>query len=282
MATRDSDLLRPSFIAILAGFVLSLLGAGVMVLAALSMGGTDAGRVLIVVLGLGLVLSEYIVTYVFAGMTVYLVYGLVAEGDGRMDRAWQAVGRSFWHLVSLALASTLVRLMESLLGGRNRRGGVPGGILASVLDAVGTTATYLVLPAMIIEDLDLGRALRRATFIVKNNLLLVAVTEIGVGTVVGVASFVAIALSILLGGGTFYLVETALGSSTAALLFGGALGVTVTGVGIAIVAVLSPYVTTAYHTCLFLWAREVERARTAGRDERSVMAPALVAAVLSS
>lgn len=210
-----------------------------------------------------------------------LVYGLVAEGDGRTDRAWQAVGRSSWHLVSLALASTLVRLLESILPGRNRRGGVVGGILAGVLDAVWTTATFLVLPAVIIEELDLGRALRGATYIVESSLRLVVVTEIGAGTVVGVASFVTIVHSILLGRGAFYLAETALGSSTAALLFGRALGVTVAAVGIAIVAALSRYVTCAYPTCLFPWARELERARVAGRDERSVMAPGPVAALLS-
>jgi hypothetical protein len=44
-------------------------------------------------------------------------------------------------------------------------------------------------------------------------------------------------------------------------------------------AVVSTYTATAYHTCLYLWARDVERSQQAGLDV-PVTAPRPLAAVL--
>jgi len=40
-------------------------------------------------------------------------------------------------------------------------------------------------------------------------------------------------------------------------------------------------VMTAYHTCMYLWARDAEKAVAAGQSAQSVPAPAPVAAVLA-
>jgi hypothetical protein len=44
-------------------------------------------------------------------------------------------------------------------------------------------------------------------------------------------------------------------------------------------SVISSYTSTAYHTCLYIWAREVEKANETGRVGQ-VAAPAPLAAVL--
>ncbi len=44
------------------------------------------GRVILFLIGAVLVFVHYVVSYIFAGMTVYLIYGYLAEGDGRMDK----------------------------------------------------------------------------------------------------------------------------------------------------------------------------------------------------
>jgi hypothetical protein len=67
--------------------------------------------------------------------------------------------------------------------------------------------------------------------------------------------------------------------------------VTITGVVIGAVifftfvmisSVFSSYTTTAYHTCLYIWARDVEKATAEGRVPAQVAAPAPLAAVLAS
>jgi hypothetical protein len=48
-----------------------------------------------------------------------------------------------------------------------------------------------------------------------------------------------------------------------------------------VASVVTTYTTTAYHTCLYLWARNVEVAQTSGQPVR-VAAPAPLAAVLGN
>ena len=86
-------------------------------------------------------------------MTVYLIYGYLAEGDGRMDKAWVIVKRDVWDIASLAAASTAVNLLSSALRGRGRN--AEGGLVAGIIETVWTEASFLILPAMVIEDINL-------------------------------------------------------------------------------------------------------------------------------
>jgi len=57
------------------------------------------------------------------------------------------------------------------------------------------------------------------------------------------------------------------------------LGVLIAGVFIMVATVVTSYTATAYHTCLYLWARDVEKAQASGQTAQ-VQAPAPLAAVL--
>jgi hypothetical protein len=58
--------------------------------------------------------------------------------------------------------------------------------------------------------------------------------------------------------------------------------VAVVALVVAVVTVASSYITTAYHTCLFIWAREVEKAQQTGQAAQAVRAPAPIAAALGA
>ena len=278
MARKDGDLIKPSLYGMVVGAIVSLIGAIPIIAVAVLSGGTNIGNFALFVLGAILIFAQYAVAYIFSGMTAYLVYGFVAEGDGRMDKAWEVVQRDWLDILSLAAASTVVKLVENALRGRGNRRNLLGGVLAGLLERVWTTATYFILPIMVIEDLSLFPAVKRATEIVKKNLLLVAVTEIGVSGVVGLVGFILIVIAVGIGVGIFA-AFSALGSTGA--IIGAGAAVLVAGTLIALVSAFSSYVTTAYHTCMFLWARDAERAVEAGQSLQSVRAPAPVAAVLA-
>jgi len=278
MARKDGDLIKPSLYGMVVGAIVSLVGAIPFIAVAVLSGGTDIGNFVLFVLGAILIFAQYAVAYIFSGMTAYLVYGFVAEGDGRMDKAWEVVQRDWLDILSLAAASTVVKLVENALRGRGNRRNLLGGVLAGLLERVWTTATYFILPIMVIEDLSLFPAVKRATEIVKKNLLLVAVTEIGVSGVVGLVGFILVVIAVGIGVGIFA-AFSALGSTGA--IIGAGAAVLVAGTLIALVSAFSSYVTTAYHTCMFLWARDAERAVEAGQSLQSVRAPAPVAAVLA-
>ncbi|MBP7691280.1 MAG: hypothetical protein KA764_05160 [Anaerolineales bacterium] len=281
MARKDLDLIKPSLYGMVVGAIASALGAIPIILAALTVGGSDFGNIVIGILGALLVFVQYAIAYVFSGMTAYLVYGYLTEGDGRLDKAWEIIRRDWLDILSLAGASTLVKVVENFIRGNGRRRNPLGEMLAGLLNSVWTSATYFVLPAMVIEDLNLGQGLKRATEIVKKNLMLVAITEIGVSGVIGFAGGVLGFLAVILGVGIFLGFAAAAGSGNVVpLIIGGVLAALVAGSLLAVISAFSSYVMTAYHTCMFLWARGAEQAVAQGQSVQAAPVPAPVAAVL--
>jgi hypothetical protein len=280
MAVKDPDLIKPSIYALVLGAVISLFGSIAAIGVTFIPGSRNSLYLMYIILGPIIFFLEYAVSYFFSGMTVRLVYDYLTQGDGRMDQAWATARSEFFNIMTLAAASTVVKLLENMLRGRRGRQSLLGSVLAGILAAVWTTATFFVLPAMVLENLNLGQALKRATLIIKNNLLLVAVTEIGVSGVVDLIASLAITLAVVLGGGIFYLAGSATNWSITGLIAGGGAAVLIAGIVIAVVTTLSSYAKTAYHTCLFLWARQVEEARARGAADSTVAAPAPLAAVV--
>jgi hypothetical protein len=288
MALKDTDLIKPSIYAMIVGFIVSVIGIVPLVGVAFLFGGNTSvvGQVAFGLVAAIFIFIHYVVGYIFSGMTVYLIYGYLAEGDGRMDKAWAKVGREFFNIIALAAASTVVSLFTSTLRNRSRRSGnVAAGMIGSavggILETVWTEASYLILPAMMIEDANLVTGIKRATQIAKGNLLLIGVSTVGVKWVTSLISFALGAIGLLIGfivgGGLIAAVGP---NNIAGLVIGIGLGVLIFFVFALVASVISTYTMTAYNTCLFLWARDVEKAQAQGRPIQ-VAAPAPLAAVLA-
>ena len=281
MAFKDKDLLKPSIYALIVGMIVSVIGIIPIAGAAFLLGDSSVGRIIMGVMGAIMIFVQFVVTYVFSAMTVYLIYGYLAEGDGRMDKAWAVVRRDFFDILTLAAASTAVNLIKNAAN-RNRRGGVASGLArgaANLLEALWTEASYLILPAMVIDDLNLKNGMQRILNITKQNLLLIGISTVGVRWVTGLIGFVfglgGLLIALAIGGGAVYLtggigIVSGLAIVVALFIFFGL---------VMIASVISSYTSTAYHTCLYLWARDVEKAQATG-SSMPVRAPAPLAAVL--
>jgi hypothetical protein len=281
MAVKDKDLIKPSIMALFAGLIVSIIFIPLMVGAGILTGGESStlGQVALFVLGAVMIFIQYMVGYIFSAMTVYLIYGYLAEGDGVMSKAWAVVKRDLLDLMSLAGASTGVNLVKNAVKGKGRSGG--RNMLAGLIDTVWTEAAFLILPAMVIEDINLKDALKRVGYIIKNNLLLVGISVVGVKAVNGLIGFLLGVLGIGLGIAVGYGIVSVSGiESIPGLVAGIGLGVFIAGIFIMIATVITSYTATAYHTCLYLWARDVEKAQAAGSTAQ-VPAPAPLAAVLN-
>lgn len=285
MAFKDKDLLKPSIYSLIVGSIVSLIGAIPIIGAALLLGDAGTfGQIVLGIMGALLLFVQFIVTYIFSAMTIYLIYGYLAEGDGRMDKAWAIVRRDFFDILTLAAVSAVVNTLKNMA---NRNRGGRGGSLVSgiarsatgLLQTLWTEAAYLVLPAMIIDDLNLKEGLNRVWKITKENLLLIGISTVGVRLVTGLIGFALGMIGLALGFGLFYAVTTILGFETLGLVVGIGLGVAVASLFFMLASVINSYTSTAYHTCLYIWAREVEKAQVAGQPIQ-VAAPAPLAAVL--
>ncbi len=279
MALADPDLIKPSMYALLVGMVVTLVFSIPLVLAFAVFGDHGIGRVFGYIFGALLIFAQYTVSYLFSAMTIYLIYSYLAEGDGVMAKAWQMAQRNWLNILSLAAASMVVSLIQSFIRGKGQSGA--RNALASLIDAVWTQATYLVLPAMVIDGFNLKGGLRRATQIVKDNLLLIGVSMVGVRAVTGVMSFLIGGTGIALGLGVGIGLVSISGQALWGVIGGLSIGAILAGLFIMVAVVIASYTTTAYHTCLYLWARDVERARQAGGEQLAVQPPLPLAAVLS-
>jgi len=283
MALKDRDLLKPSFYALLIGFVLSAMGVIPVVGAYLLFGDTGMGRIFAFLLGALMVFLNFLVTYIFSGMTAYLIYGYLSEGDGRMDKAWDIVKRDFFDLLTLAAASTAVNMIKSLLdSNRRRRSTVTiqmSGAAAGLLETLWTEAAYLILPAMVIDDLNLKQSLERVWKIAKENLLLMGISVVGVRSVTGLIGFGLGVGGALIGLAVGYGLVAVLGTEWLGLGLGLASGLLIFFVFALMASWVNTYTGIAYHTCLYIWAREVEKAQAVGQPVQ-IAAPAPLAAVL--
>ena len=280
MAFKDRDLIKPSIYSLFVGFIVSVIFLVPMIGSALLFGDRGVvGQVLIFIFGALLVFAQYSVGYIFSAMTIYLVYGYLAEGDGVMEKAWAIVKREWLNILSLAAASTAVNLLKSAVRGKGKSGG--RNLLAGLIDTVWTEAAFLILPVMVIEDVNLKNALKRAGSIIKNNLLLVGISAVGVKTVNALIGFLLGAAGIALGFGAGLGIISLTGiNSIPGMVTGIGLGVIIAGIFIMVATVVTSYTSTAYHTCLYLWARDVEKAQVSGNPSQ-VAAPAPLAAVLN-
>ena len=288
MAFKDKDLIKPSIYALIVGSIVSIIGAIPIIITAVLFG--DSGRIgqfLLAVMGAILVFVNFVVSYVFSGMTVYLIYEYLTTGNGRMSTAWSIVRRDFFDLVTLAAVSTVVNVIKNAARRNRNRGGIAGiaatviSSAAGLLEVLWTEVSYLILPAMVIEDMNLADASKRVAQIVKDNLLLVGISTIGVRAVTGLIGFALGLIGVILGFGIGYGMIAILGTTTIGLVLGIGLGLMVFLFFTMVASVIASYTTTAYHTCLYLWARNVEVAQTAGQPAR-VTAPAPLAAVLGN
>lgn len=282
MAFKDKDLLKPSVYALVVGMIVSMIGIIPIIIVAVTFGGNQVGNIIMGILGAVLMFVQFVITYVFSAMTIHLIYGYLTQGDGRMSEAMAIVRRDFIDILTLAAVSTLVGMLRSMTQ-NNRKNNVLAGFLRSAMKAVEalwTEAALLVLPAMVIDDMNLKEGLARIVKITKENLLLIGISTVGVGWVTGLISFIfsliGLVLAFAIGAG----IAALAGNSTVILVVGISIGVLIFFTFVMVASLFSSYTRTAYHTCLYIWARDVETARAQG-SSMQVTAPAPLAAALA-
>ena len=282
MAFKDKDLLKPSIYALIVGMIISVIGIIPILIVAFAFGGSQIGNIIMGILSAILMFVQFVVTYVFSAMTIHLIYGYLTRGDGRMSEAWDIVRRDFFDILTLAAVSTLVGVLRNMTQG-NRKNNVLAGILRSamrVVEALWTEAALLVLPAMVIDDLNLKDGLARIVKITKENLLLIGISTVGVRWVTGLIGFVfgviGLVIAFAIGGGLAFISN----GNTVISIVGIAIGALIFFTFVMVASLFSSYTSTAYHTCLYIWARDVETAKAEGSSV-PVMAPAPLAAVLA-
>ncbi|MBU3967908.1 MAG: hypothetical protein KKG76_11150 [Euryarchaeota archaeon] len=271
LVTKDKDLIKPSIYSIFFGILFTVI-TGIAIYLSTAMMPQELVYILVFLVLLG----EYYISYFFTGMTAFLVYDYFKDGDATMSEAWTAAKKNAVTLFYLSIISAIVKVVTGVLRGKSGRDrGAAGGLANMVIgfiERVWTVATYFIIPAIVIEDRDLKGAVARATDIMQRHLLPIGVGEIAVGLVTGLLTLIGFIAAIVIG----FVIFGAMSGANA--FAGGLIAIVVAAVIIVLVIALSMYVTTAYHTCLFLWARSVEDAGAGAQG--TVKPPAPIANTL--
>lgn len=191
--------------------------------------------------------GSFLIFYFFCGVTVNMIDVHLKGGTPTIKAGIQDAGKNFVAIVFLALVSTVIEMFARAARDNDS---IIGKIIAGIIEAIWTTLSFLLLPAIIIEDAGFSTAMRRVRELHKGNMLMIGIGEIGVRGVTSLIGFV----WFLLVFGVVYVSFTAFHGVTALVLAFG-----IGGTLLALFAAFSTYIRMAYYTCLYLWAVDVEK-----------------------
>jgi hypothetical protein len=182
------------------------------------------------------VISLYYTDYFCNGLAASMIYDQVTTGNATITDALSRTARSSFGILIFATVSGIFDLAAHYASERND---VAGRIIMGILRSIWTAATYVVMPAMVIEGLGFGEAFKRSKWLAENDP-----TQVGIGVVgMGLASWL---ISTALGMAAYFVYHTLGGVAGFFMFF------TITNVAWA----LTGYLRITYFTCFYLWARE--------------------------
>jgi hypothetical protein len=189
--------------------------------------------------------GSFFIFYFFCGVTVNMIDVHLKGGTPSIVDGIKDAGKNSVAIMFLAMISTIINMISS--AARDNKS-IVGSIIASIIEAIWTTLSFLLLPAIIIEDAGFGQAMKRVRELHKGNMLMVGIGEVGVRAVTGLIGLV----WMLLAFGFLYLGFSTIGGTAGAVIAIGGFMIL-----LSIFAAFSTYVRMAYYTCLYLWAADV-------------------------
>jgi hypothetical protein len=240
MAGENKRLLLPSLYQV--GISIAYIVAWIAAIVAMDPNWSNGTWTLV---GLVATFGSFFIFYFFCGVTVNMVDVHLKGGTPKVGDGVKDAGKNFVAIMFLAIVSTIINAITSAI--RDEKS-IVGSIVAGIIDSIWATLSFLLLPAIIIEDAGFGQAMKRVRELHKGNMLLIGIGEIGVR---GITSLIGI-LWMLLGFGALYLGVTAIGGTAGVVT-----GFSVFGIMLSLFIAFSTYVRMAYYTCLYLWAADV-------------------------
>ena len=186
--------------------------------------------------------SLYFIDYFCAGLNTSMVYEQVTTNQAALGSAFSRTLRSSIGILIFAVVSGLFDLLAHIA---SQQRGVVRQILLGILRSLWTTATYVVMPAMVVEGLGFFDAFKRSKQLMENDP-----TQVGVGIVgMGLVTWILSALT----GGLAFAAFNALAPINVALGMIASLFFT------NLFWSLTAYLKSTYYTCFYLWSRECEK-----------------------
>jgi hypothetical protein len=181
-----------------------------------------------------------------------------------LGQALADVLRNFLALFYLALISATVSVLMS--AARRKTSSRAADVAMATAERTQHAAASLLVPVIMLEDVSLKEATARAYTLFRRRLLDIIIAELGLLLLNRVLGFlVAIVAAGLLVSASVWaraMLPVALASTVCLIV---------------VVSAFTSFVSTAYYTCLYLWARAMEEARAESVAPPEPLAKALAA-----
>jgi hypothetical protein len=184
----------------------------------------------------------YFTDYCCNAITASLMYDFATTGQASMQTAGPRVRKALPGVLTFAAVSALLDMAATYARERND---LVAKLVLRVLRAIWTTATYVIMPALVIEGVSFGAAFKRSKELMDHDP-----TGVGAGVVaMSITSYIVAFICFPLAWFTMRLlghIHPAIG------MLGGMLIVN-------LYWAVSGWLKIAYATCFYIWARECER-----------------------
>jgi hypothetical protein len=238
MVRQNPMLLAPLAINVLAATPLHILFIVALVLSP----AEYAGLIQIPLMAFGC-FCLYFIDYFSAGLNTSMVADQVTSGTASIGTAFSRTLKASIGITIFAAVCALFDLLEQVA---NNQRGILRTILFGILRTIWTTATYVMMPAMVLENLGFFDSFKRSKQLMENDPTQVGIGVVGLGLVTWVISFGCFMVGNFLNVQLSNLVHPVAGLVVSLFLvnFSWAVGA---------------YLKSTYYTCYYLWARECER-----------------------
>ncbi len=191
--------------------------------------------------GLG-IFSLYFIDYFSNGLAASMIFDQVTTGQATIGNALKRTFKSIIGIFIFAAVTALFELAEHIA---NQQRSAMRRMILGFIRMIWTTATYVVMPAMVIESLGFFAAFKRSKELAEKDP-----TQIGVGIVaMGLVSWLLSLVTFMASGFAF---NTLVGMSPLLAILA---ALTITNLFWAVTG----YLKINYYTCFYLWAVECER-----------------------
>jgi hypothetical protein len=185
----------------------------------------------------------YFVDYACNSITASLMYDYATTGEATMATAIPRVKKALPGVLTFAAVSALLDVASTYARERND---LASKLILRVLRAIWTTATYVIMPALVIEGVSFGDAFKRSKSLMDHDP-----TGVGAGIVaMSITSYLVAAVCFPL---SYFLLRFG------AIHIHPAVGALLSMLIINLYWAVSGWMKIAYSTCFYLWARECER-----------------------
>src|SRR5262245_42805427 len=138
----------------------------------------------------------YFIDYFCGGLTASMVYDQVTTGNAGLGPAMSRTFKASPGILIFAAVSAFFDFLSQLASQRRGFFALIAPILLMIIRSLWTTATYVIMPALVVEGQGFFPALKRAKGLMENDP-----TQVGVGIVgMGLVSWLLSIVTIVIGG----------------------------------------------------------------------------------